>query len=894
MKKTLFRNRLLALFIFFFFFTPFSRAQLLNWQYDDVFTDTQQAGARPDMHVAANGDIYLSYWNPEVDQLFFAKRTQSTGLWTVQPVDEAKPGGYASALSVDANGHVHIAYLENSVSTAYLRYATNASGAWVAEDVLPERSLGPYGAENYFPVYRQPSLDITLDAEGKPVIAFFDGDIFNFSACTAPPYNVYSNYDLNLNVIGQQTGGAWDTAVVLNVPFLKAGCLADGDRHGEFCHFVPGVGDSLRLITTSFHNHQVVMFSASETNLSDWTLRALDSTQRFFPVSNTGIGHQWYESFEYIDGLAAGDTAMHLVYGLSELFGNGTVTDTRRRTFMYAHIRPDSLGISGYTPRYVDMKPPSNPSSPLTRDRDYLTKLSVAAQDDHIFAFYFNATKGLLLMQESHDRGLTWAKDTLRTLSTNSQLKSAVHGDTVFVISYNQAKNHLWYSSRHISGGVWQHRPATIQENRGASLSARIAPGSGTDQIRIAYNETFTEQLYYSEGTFGGTWTTETVDVAGRNVRHISQATADNGDPCIAYTLSAPDQLRFARKNGGNWTSGTVDNAALPRDVVMEIYNDSVHICYFDLSIGGLRYARGAVGGSNWVTQIIDTSSLIVGNLPDLEIGPGGELHVSYRDAINSKLKYATRSADGIWAIADVTEAQIYNPAQSSIRLNTDGLPRIAFRDATGNAVVFAERDANDLWTATEVISDATNLMAAPLKLILDASDRPWIVYNYATVLDELRLLRRDAQLNWNMVSVNNNAAEVANVFDFLLADRDFYIVGKKNALQNNGIGILYAANGVATDLKPRLDETTLAMTLFPNPAQDRFTVAFTLPAQAAVRIEMYDLMGQRVAISGEHPTLPAGEHRLEVESHFLPAGMYLCNLTVDKQVFTQKVIVNR
>ena len=893
MKETLFNNRLLAFFIFFSALIPASKAQVLDWQYKDLFTDIQQSGARPDLHVAVNGDIYVSYWNPSADQLYFARRTKTTGQWVVESVDQSRPGGYASAITVDASGHVHIAYLENSVSIAYLRYATNASGAWVTQNVLPGRSLGPYGFENFYPVYRQPSVDITLNAGGQPVIAFFDGDIRSYSTCTSPPYNMPSNYDLNLNVVVRQAGGAWNTPVALNAPFLKAGCLDGGDRHGEFCRFIPGVGDSLRLITNSYHNHQVVMFSASETNLADWTLRAIDSTQRFFPVSNTGGGHQWYEGFEYIDGLAAGDTAMHLVYGLSELFGNGVITNTGRRTFMYAHLRPDSLGMAGYVPRYVDMNPPLVPTNILSRSRDYRAMYSVAAKDNHIFVFSVNITKGLMTLRASHNRGLTWAQDTLRALTTNSPLKSAVYGDTVFVLSYDQAKNHLIYSSRHLLGGAWQHRPATIQENRGASLSAQIVSGGSTDLLRIAYNETFADRLYYSEGTFGGAWATEAVDVSGRNVRHISQATANNGDPCIAYTMSKPEQLRFARKNGGNWTFSTVDNAAQPRDVVMEIHNDSVHICYYDLAIGGLRYARGAVGGGAWVRQVIDTSSQIVGNRPDLEIGPGGELHVSYADAINGKLKYAHRTATGLWTLSDVTETLVYNPAQSSIRLDANGLPRIAFRDAKGNAVVFAERDINGLWTATEVISHATNLMAVPLKLVLDASDRPWIVYNYSSILDELRLLRRDAQSNWNMVSVNNNAAEVANVFDFLLADRDFYIVGKKNAFQNNGIGVLYAANGVATDLTPRLDKATLAMTLFPNPAQDQVTVAFTLPAQAAVRIELYDLMGRRVAIAGENPALPAGEHRQEIETHALPAGLYFCNLTVGREVFTQKVIIS-
>ena len=49
MKETLFNNRLLAFFIFFSALIPASKAQVLDWQYKDLFTDVQQSGARPSM-----------------------------------------------------------------------------------------------------------------------------------------------------------------------------------------------------------------------------------------------------------------------------------------------------------------------------------------------------------------------------------------------------------------------------------------------------------------------------------------------------------------------------------------------------------------------------------------------------------------------------------------------------------------------------------------------------------------------------------------------------------------------------------------------------------------------------------------------------------------------------
>lgn len=893
MKKISFNNRSFALLILLTGMTLSAQAQVLNWQYTNVLTDIQQSGARPDLYVAANGDMYLSFWNPEVDQLFFARRIKASGQWSLELVDQLKPGGYASAITVDATGAAHIAYMENSLSTAYLRYATNASGAWVTEDVLPGRSLGKYGPGNIYPVFAQLSVDITLNTNGLPVIAFFDGDVFDYNLCADPPYNMYSDYDLNLNIVSGLPGGGWDTTSILNVPYEAGGCLAQGDRHGEFCHFLPGVGDSLRVITNSLHNHQLVMFSAANSNLNNWTMQVLDSTQRFQTVSNSGNNHQWYEGFEYIDGLAASDSTFQLVYGLSELYGNGTTTLPRRRALMYAHVQPDSLGTAGYSPRYVDLTPPQAPPINV-RDGDYRPMISLASKDSNLFVSYLNFTKNQLIMQESHDRGFSWTKDTLQTFFTNSRLKSTVYGDTLFLFSYDSKKNYLQLSTRSVQGGTWQHRPATIQENRGESLSSQVIRNGSTDLIHIAYNETFRDEFFFTEGTPGGSWTTTPVNEPGKQVKNISLGTTASGNPCMAYSVENPDRLRFAYRNVGTWAFSNVDNTAIPRDIAMKVYGDSVHICYFDLSIGGLRYARGAVGSNTWVRQVLDSSSVVTGRYPSMAVGDNGDLHISYVDVTGTQLKYAHRSATGVWTLTAVTQPFEYAPAQNSLQLTSDNLPHIAFRDAADNAVVYAALDNNGLWTSTQVISDATNLMAIPIKLVLDANDRPWIVYNYSAVLDELRLLRRDAQGNWNAVSVNNNAAEIANSFDFHLTDRDFYLIGKKNAFQNNGVGILYASNGVATDLGPRITETSLALRLFPNPVADQLNLEFTLATAAETTVNLYDLMGNQVGNGPASQQLAAGAHRIEIATGKLAAGLYLCRISVGDQVFTKKVRVSR
>lgn len=894
MKEIRFNYKTSALIIALLGMILTGNTQILNWEYENVLTDMEASGARPDLHVEANGNMHFSYWNPEVDQLYYARRDINTGSWTVQPVDSEKPGGYSSSIIVDNNGIVHIGYLENRVGVAYLRYATNASGSWIAQDVLSSTSLGKYGFENSFPIYRQPSVDITLNPSGQPVIAFFDGDLISRQLCTSLGYSAYSNYDLNLNVVVGEASGGWMNPVTLTVPFGPQNCLALGDRVGEFCTFVPGlVGDSLRLISASYHNHQVVMFSAHPNDLATWNMKVIDSTQRFLSAVNTGSGHQFYEGFEYFSSVATGDSVIQLLYGLSELFGNGVLANPRRRTFMYARIKPDSLGIPGYAASYTDLNAPPVPNNPLSRDGDLRNMLSLAANDTgDVFAFHYNLSENLIVLTESNDGGQNWTTDTLLNEGTNSQLRSTVFGDSVYVFSYDTNKDYLRLSTRHIDGTVWYHRPGTRNENRGAALSSQIIRNSGNDLIRIGYNETLLEQLYFSEGTFGGTWSTESIDGAGRNPEFVSLGEDTNGNPCLAYSVENPYRLRFATKSGGNWSLKNVDINAIPKDIGMKLDGDSVHICYYDLTIGGLKYARGTVSGNSWIIQIIDTTSSITGQRPDMAMGAAGDLHIAYIDVINNKLKYARRTSTGVWSIEEVTAGIAFSPAQNSIQLTTTGLPRIAFRDAANNAIALAEQGTDGLWEVGEVISDATSLMAVPLKLILDEKNRPWILYNYSAVLDELRLLRRDSLMNWNSVSVTNNSAEIANTFDFHLVEKDFYVIGKKNAFENGGIGILYASEGVTTRLEEAITEEALDLTVFPNPTHSQVTVAFNLPKTREASLIVYDMMGKRMASPLSPQSLPAHAHQYEFSTKNLPAGIYLIRLSLGDQVFTEKLIV--
>lgn len=78
-----------------------------------------------------------------------------------------------------------------------------------------------------------------------------------------------------------------------------------------------------------------------------------------------------------------------------------------------------------------------------------------------------------------------------------------------------------------------------------------------------------------------------------------------------------------------------------------------------------------------------------------------------------------------------------------------------------------------------------------------------------------------------------------------------------------------------------------------PNPAPDAATLAYTLPAPATVRLEVFDVLGRHVALLADGPR-PAGTHAATLDTRGLAAGPYLVRLTVGAAVVTARLTVVR
>ena len=83
------------------------------------------------------------------------------------------------------------------------------------------------------------------------------------------------------------------------------------------------------------------------------------------------------------------------------------------------------------------------------------------------------------------------------------------------------------------------------------------------------------------------------------------------------------------------------------------------------------------------------------------------------------------------------------------------------------------------------------------------------------------------------------------------------------------------------------------ALSVFPNPARGRATVAFALAAPGDARVAVVDVLGREVAVAASG-AFAAGAHTVAVDTSRLPAGMYVVRLAAGGRVVSQTFTVVR
>lgn len=797
----------------------------------------------------------------------YALRNAGSGQWTIEKLTlPITSFGYKSAITVDGAGFAHIAFLfRNQSDKAELRYVSNTTGGWLVESPIGNEEIGPYGADFSAPRLYQGSLDIEIKADGEPFITFYDGSANLFGGCAFTLSPVYINYDLDLNVVEKTLTGSWQSHSFPDIPNKNfAGCLNQGDRFGEFCQILPKSNGQFLVLANSVHNHELLLFRSGVNDLASWEYQVVDSFRGIL-----GGTEDFFDTFEAPRAVMSGDSLMYLLTSGSVEYGFSNLTN--RNFLAFYQLDQDSVGAETYSVSSREVIPNAS------LYRSYVAVTS--RHPDSIYQVFVDVRDNALQLQYSFDGGIIWDADTLGDFLTSARMETHIIGDSLYIWGSDESKNAIVEFALPLDVSSNISRFATINESRGRVHSSFVERQGTTDIIASIYSEDFHGNLLFSTNE-SGAWIEEEVGPV-ENLVSLKMIGDDSGSPLVVYTAGVPEQTFLMKRSGGTWTSEVVSTTGL-RGLALIEATDSLFVVGNDLASGELQFYSRPVTGSVWNSAVLDNSGTIA-----VLKSSADTLSLIYKSIVTNEIFYRFRVSGEAWQVQQVTSPQNYNPQALDLQISPNGTPVIAFKDGKTDEIFLAEPDAGS-WIISEVPTDPGNLIGAPLKLIIDSKNRPWVLYNFPDIQDELRLTRRNGAGNWFGVSVLNNQKQVANEFDFHLVEDDFYVIGRKNEAADQGIGLLFAQEGVRTQITPTGQQ--LAFTLAPNPTFGVLESTIEVNGVGEMFFKVYNLQGQ--VVHNEVVYNPGGSMTTTLDLRALAAGRYLVQVIADGKSGVKKLLL--
>jgi len=176
-------------------------------------------------------------------------------------------------------------------------------------------------------------------------------------------------------------------------------------------------------------------------------------------------------------------------------------------------------------------------------------------------------------------------------------------------------------------------------------------------------------------------------------------------------------------------------------------------------------------------------------------------------------------------------------------------------------------------------------------------------------------------KLNWETVSEINNygfqvqrAADASSAFadisgafipgngtttakhDYSYVDNDYASGNTYRLKQINLSGTVHYSDAVnpqsTTAVAPAPKPTVYSMSQnYPNPFNPSTNIDFTLPQDSHVRLEVYNLIGQKVMTLMDE-VKPAGYYTVKLDGTNLASGMYIYRLSTGQHTFLKKLVL--
>ena len=255
------------------------------------------------------------------------------------------------------------------------------------------------------------------------------------------------------------------------------------------------------------------------------------------------------------------------------------------------------------------------------------------------------------------------------------------------------------------------------------TLSPTTGPHTGGTNLTLT---TTGLSSYFEESN----WENFTIDYSADVGQYSSIAVDSNNSIHISYYDVTSGNLKYASNSGGSWSNYPIDTTAsiVGRYTSLDIdSNDKVHISYGNLNSWDLKYATNIAG--SWSRSTIDDGGTgQAGMYSSLEIDSNDLIHVSYWGR-NSDLKYATKSATtgGTW-VDEIVEWGYITGEWTSIALDSNNKPFISHVSETHDRLEIGYKSGG-YWTTPTVDSGSSGEIDHGTSIAIDSNDAKHIVY---------------------------------------------------------------------------------------------------------------------------------------------------------------------
>ena len=365
----------------------------------------------------------------------------------------------------------------------------------------------------------------------------------------------------------------------------------------------------------------------------------------------------------------------------------------------------------------------------------------------------------------------------------------------------------------------------------------------------------------------GGAFT----EAGGQEARYVSRWTGTNWEP-LANTLSGWVYALAVSDAGDLYAGGafTFTNAS------GEFVN---HVARWT----GTDWEP--VGSSVDPTPNIDVYAMAFGLAGDLYVG--GEIPSPFKASGTGEIKYLAHWTGSAWeALGSGVNGSVDALAVSETgEVYAGG----GFLEAGGQPVNYVAR-----WTGTEwgPLGGGVNSPVASISL----SESGVFVGGTHTEAGG-QPANRIARWTGTAWEALGSGVAPHDVVSLLLVGDDLYVGGDFAEAGGRPAGNLaiwtVSTPSAIDDPFPATPSKLVISSVFPNPLRDQATISFGLPAAGNVQIDVYDVLGRRVA-QLLNEARPAGRQEVAWHAGNLPRGTYFIRLRVGSSAYTRAAMLVR